>query len=127
MASIEQLPGNFSRNMKGKMFISKQTYEGFKITINSIIEEVWFLLQHETSYVLLERFCKDPLENYFGHQCSLEAREDNPSLWDFRFNDNAIGNQKVLQQIAGNVGGQDQSNIEFSCEPIPCRKKAKKH
>ena len=126
MASIEQLPGNFSRNTKGKMFISKQTYGGFKITINSIIEAVQFLLQHEVSYVLTERFCKDPLENYFGHQRSLGAREDNPSLWDFRFNDNAIRNQKVFQPIAGNVGGQDRSNIEFTCEPIPCRKKAKK-
>ena len=33
---------------------------------------------------------------------------------------------KVFQPIVGNVGGQDQSNIEFSCEPILCRKKATK-
>ena len=108
------------------MFIFKQTYEGFKITINSIIEAVQFLLQHEVSYVLTERFCQDPLENYFSHQRSLGARKDNPSLWDFGFNDNAIRNQKVFRPIAGNVGGQDQSNIEFSCDPIPCCKKAKK-
>ena len=72
----------------------------------------------------MERFCQDPLENYFGHQCSLGARKDNPSLWDFRFNDNAIRNQKAFQPIAGNVRGvQDQSDIEFLCEPIPCGKK----
>ena len=109
------------------MFISKQTYAGFKITINSIIKAVQFLLQHEVSCVLMERFCQDPLENYFGHQCSPGARNDNPSLRDFEFNDNAIRNQKVFRPIAGNVrGSKDQSNIEFSCEPIPCRKKAKK-
>ena len=63
-----------------------------------------------------------------GEQDSLEARKDNPSLRDFGFNDNAIRNQKVFRTIAGNVrGGQDQSSItEFSCEPISCRKKAKK-
>ena len=42
LASVEQRPGNFSRNAKGKMFIFQQTYEGFKITVNSIIEAVQF-------------------------------------------------------------------------------------
>ena len=128
LASIEQRPRNFSKNARGKTFISQQTYKGFKITVNSIIEAVPFLLRHEVSYVLTEHFCQDPLENYFGHQRSLGARKDNPSLRDFGFNDNAIRNQKVFRTIAGNVrGGQDQSSIiEFSCEPIPCRKKAKK-
>ena len=71
-----------------------------------------------------------PTENYFGHKRSLGARKDNPSLRDFGFNDNAIRNQKVFRPIAGNVirGGQDQSSItEFSCEPIPCRKKLKRN
>ena len=108
MASIDQRPENFSKNAKGKIFISQQTYEGFKITVNSIIETVPFLLQHGVSYVLTECFCQDP------------------SLGDFGFNDNAIRNQKVFRPIAGNVrGGKDQSSIvEFSCEPIPCREKS---
>ena len=80
------------------MLISLQTYEGFKITVNSIIEAVQFLLQHEVSYVLMESFCQDPLKNYFGHQRSLEARKDNPSLWDFGLNDNAIRNQMYFDQ-----------------------------
>ena len=46
-------------------------------------------------------------------------------LRDFEFNDNAVRNQKVFRPIAANVRGQDQSSIEFSCEPILCRKKAK--
>ena len=75
LASIEQRPGNFSRNAKGKMFLSQQAYEEFKITINSITEAAQFLLQHEVSYVLAESFCQDPLENYFGDQLSLGAKE----------------------------------------------------
>ena len=107
--------------------IFQQTYEGFRITVNLIIEAVQFLLQHEVSYILTERFCKNPLENYFGHQRSHGGRKDNPSLQDFVLNNNAIRNQEVFRPIAGNVrGGQDQNNVEFSCEPIPCRKKAEK-
>ena len=108
------------------MFIPQKTYERYKITVNSNIEAVQFLLQHKVSYVLTRSFCQDPLENYFGHQRSLGARKENPSLRDFRFNDNTIRNRKVFRPIAGNVrGGQGQSNIEVSCEPIICPKKAK--
>lgn len=71
-------------------------------------------------------FLTSPTGNYFGHQHSLGARKDNPSLRHFGFNDNAIRNQKVFRPIASNVRGQDPCNIEFSCESIPCRKKAKK-
>ena len=86
------------------MFISSQTYEGLKITVNSIIEATQFLLQHQVKYVLTERFCQDPLENYFGRQRSLGSRKDNPSMADFGYNDNAIRNQKFFKPIAhGNV------------------------
>ena len=36
-------------------------------------------------YVLTERFCQDPLENYFGRQRSMGARKDNPSIRDFGY------------------------------------------
>ena len=127
LSPIEQRPLNFSWNAKGKMFIFQQTCKGFKITVNWITEAVQFLLQHEVSYALMERFSQDLLENYFGRQHSLGTRKDNPSLRDFRFNINAIRNQRLFGRIAGNIrDGQNQNNIEFSCEPIPCRKKAKK-
>ena len=63
---VEQRQGNFTKDARQKMFISSQTYEGLKITVNSIIEATQFLLQHQIKYVLTERFCQDPLENYFG-------------------------------------------------------------
>ena len=47
--------------------------------LNSIIEAVQFLLQHEVSNVLTECFCYDPMENYFDQQHSLGARKDNPA------------------------------------------------
>ena len=63
LASIEQRPGNFSRNAKGKMFISQQAYEGF--TVNSTIEAVQFLLQHEVLYVLEGMFLPRPTGELF--------------------------------------------------------------
>ena len=46
LTSIEQRPGNFSRNARSNMFVSWQTFEGLKITVHSNIEAVKFLLQH---------------------------------------------------------------------------------
>lgn len=108
------------------MFISNQTYEGLKITVNSIVKSVKFLLENDIcKYVLTERFCQDPLENYFGRQRSMGARKDNPTVRDFGYNDNAIRNQKVFRPIAaGNC--IDQASIELSNEPVPCRKRVKK-
>ena len=126
LTSIEQRPGNFSRNARSNMFISWQTFEGLKITVHSIIEAVKFLLQLHVKYVLTERFCQDPLENYFGQQRAIGARKDNPSVCDFGFNDNSIRNQKIFRPIAGNVCGQDIGMVDFTNEALPCRKKPKK-
>ena len=122
--SIEKRPGQFDNTARGKMFISRQTHEGLKITVHSIVECVKFLLVNGIDYVLTERFCQDPLENYFGRQRSLGARKDNPTLRDVGYNDNSIRNQKVFRPIAaGNC--IDQASIEISNEKIPCRKKFK--
>jgi len=126
LKSIEERPGNFNKTARGKMFISWQTYEGLKITVHSIVDCIKFLLHNNIcSFVLTERFCQDPLENYFGRQRSLGARKDNPTLRDVGYNDNSIRNMKVFRPIAGNVGGADQAVVEISEEPVPCRKKPK--
>ena len=67
----------------------RQTYEGLKISVNSIIEATQFLLWHQVKYVLTECFCQGPLENWFGRQRFLGSRKDNPSMADFQYN-NAI-------------------------------------
>ena len=78
LRSTEERPGLYTKSEKQKMFISSQTYKGLKITVHSVIELVKFLIMHKVSYVLTERFCQDPLENYFGKQSSSGARKDKP-------------------------------------------------
>ena len=129
LKSIEQRPGNFSRNAQSNMFISWQTFEGLKMTFHSIIAAVKFLLQHNVKDVLTERLCQDPLENYFGQQKAIEDEKDNPSIRDFGFNsiNNSIRNQKIFRPIPGNVcGGQDISMVDFTNEALTYRKKPKK-
>ena len=96
--SVQQRQGNVIKDVGQKMFISWQTYEGLKKSVNSIIEATQFLLWHQVKYVLRERFCKDPLENWFGRQRSLGLRKDNPSMADFGYNNNVIRNQKNSNQ-----------------------------
>ena len=45
------------------MFISWQTYEGFQITVNAVIDICKFLLQEGIEYVLTERFARTQLRN----------------------------------------------------------------
>ena len=93
-----------------------------KVIEHSVIELVKFLFMHKVSYVLTERFSQDPLENYFGKQRSSGAREDNPPLYDFGYNDNTIRNQKVFQPIATSNVRDEHINFEIDKEPVPCRK-----
>ena len=75
------------------------------------------------AYVLTERFCQDPLENYFGRQRSMGFLKDNPSLRDVGCHDNTIRNQKIFRPIVGNVAGPDQAVVDISNDPVPCWKK----
>lgn len=62
-ASIEAREG-FSKDAQSRMFISWQTFEGLQITVFSIIEVVKYLLSQGMEFVLTERFCQDPAEEY---------------------------------------------------------------
>ena len=118
--------GQFTDNAKANMFISWQTYEGIKITVHSSIELIKYLLSQNVPYVLTERFCQDPLENYFGRQRSMGQRKDNPSLRDFGYNDNTIRTQKIFRPIAGNCREDDQTLAQINVETVPCRKSRRK-
>ena len=83
-------PGNFKLNAKERMFISWQTFEGFQIAVHSVIEGVNFLLKEDIEYVLTERFCQDPLEEYLGNQRNIGNRSDNPDLYEFGYNNSTI-------------------------------------
>ena len=101
------------------MFISWQTYEGLKISVNSIIEATQFLLWHQVKYVLTEGFCQNSLENLLGRQRSLGPRKDNPSMADFGYNYNVNRNQKKFKPIA-NGSVADSGMIALTDKPLSC-------
>ena len=76
--SIEERPGNYTRNAKSNMFISWQSYKGLQITVDAFKECCRYLLQNNFHYVLSERFCQDDFENYFGRQRAIGRRHGNP-------------------------------------------------
>eukprot|EP00794_Sanderia_malayensis_P002699 gene2699-3120_t len=121
--SVDARPGEFSDHDRGNMFISWQTYEGVKITVHSSIELVQYLLCQGVPYILTERFCQDPLENYFGRQRSLGHRKDNPSLRDVGYNDNTIRTTKLFRPITGNCRNDDPEIAKIDVETVLPRKK----
>lgn len=88
--STDARPGNFTKNARARMFLTPQTYEGFKITVYSANEATKFLLSEGIDYVLTGRFCQDPVEEYFGNQRKLGRRNDNPDVYSFGYHDNTI-------------------------------------
>ena len=61
---------NFTAKEKEKMFISKQTYKGLKITVKSLIEMTQFLINHGMQYFLPVNVNQDCTEEHFGHDRS---------------------------------------------------------
>ena len=89
--SIDQREGQeFSDIEKAKMFLPTETYEGLKMTTYAVIECINFLLGEGMEYVLTERFCQDPVEEYFGHERMLGRRTENPDLQEYMYNANTI-------------------------------------
>lgn len=124
--SIAQRPGNFTKNARSRMFLSWQTYEGLQISAYSVVEATKFLLNEGVEYVLTERFCQDPLEEYFGNQRKLGRRNDNPDMKMFGYNNNTIRVQRAVSCQSGNTRGRkdrDRSWVNVSDDPVPKRKK----
>ena len=88
------------------MFIPRQSFEGIQITSNSFVECVTFLLNQGMEYVLTERFCQDPVEEYFGNQRKLGRRSDNPDFNQCLYNDNTIRIQREVSIGSGNTRGK---------------------
>ena len=110
------------------MFLSWQTFEGFKITVHSVIEATKFLLEEGMEYVLTERFCQDPVEEYFGNQRKLGRRNDNPDVYSFGYHDNTIRIQRTISCQSGNTRGRKDRRrawVQVTNDPLPSRKKPK--
>ena len=85
-----------------------------------------FLLQEGMEYVLTERFCQDPAEEYFGSQRKLGRRNDNPDIRTFGYNDNTIRVQRTISCQSGNTRGrQDKRRAweQVTDDRLPCKKK----
>ena len=123
--NISKRNGNFTKKDKNSMFVSQQTFEGLQITTYSVIEAVRFLLGQGFSYVLTERFCQDPAEEYFSAQRQHGRRNENPDLYEFGYNDNILRIQKEVSKSSGNYRGKYVHNKSWESvtdEPIPKRK-----
>ena len=126
--STENRPGNYSQNARARMFLSWQTYEGFQLTVQSTIESTKFLLGEGMDYVLTERFCQDPVEEFFGKQRQLGRRSDNPDINQFGYNSNAIRIERSISCQSGNTRGRKdrkRSWVHVADEKLPSRKKRK--
>ena len=109
------------------MFISLQTYEGYQITVSSVINIVKFLLGAGFLDVLIEGFMQDVLEEYFGYQRASGRKSENPTAYEFGHNDITINMQRTIKP-KGNVQGKHTGHWEkISDEPLPKRPKTNKN
>ena len=68
---------------------------------------------------------QDVLEDYFGHQRAKVGRADNPSAYEFRYNDVTIAAQRdIAPVVRGNVSGRYEKTkwCTVSNEPVQKRK-----
>ena len=120
--------GNYTADARQRMFLSGQTYEGLVISVHSHVDAIKFLLSEGFKYVLTERFMRDVLEDYFGHQREKGRRSDNPTAQQLGYNHLTISCQRdIAPVIRGNVGGR-YGKVKWhqvSDEPVQKRQKKK--
>ena len=123
--STKNRAGNYTPNARSKMFISWHTYKGLQITSLAAIEATKFLLTKGVEYVLTERFCQDPVEEYFGNQRKLGRRSDNPDMFTFGYNTNTLQIQREVSLTSGNTRGRKDKGKAWenvSEDAVPKRK-----
>ena len=79
-------------------------------------------------FVLTERFCQDPVEEYFGNQRKLGRRSDNPDIHQFGYNANTIRIQRTVSCQSGNTRGRKDKKKaweQVTEAKLPCRKRKK--
>lgn len=122
--------GTYFSDDRGKMFLSIQTYKGFKISVFSHVHAIQFLLGEGCEYVPSERFVQHVIEEYFGHQQAKEGGSDNSTAQQFGYNNLTIAAPRdIAPVLTGNVGGcyGKQKCHKVSEEPVKkCKKIAKR-
>ena len=127
--NVKNRPGNFSKTDGARMFLSRPTFEGLKISVYSLVEIVPFLLSEGFDYILVERFCQDILEEHFGDHRKLGGRAENPDVQKIGYQTNALRIQKKVTCHTGNTKGRyDKSQTwnDYSDEPLMKMKSIRK-
>ena len=96
------------KGARKKLCLSRQTLEGWRITVNSFIDLTKELLQIPgVEYVLSGKLNQDPLEQHFSKNRSMGGFNDNPNIAQFGHNERQIldaGEDLVRAARRGNVG-----------------------
>ena len=56
-------------------------------------------------FILSERFCQDPLEEYIDNQRKIGGRSENPDIFQFGYNDSTIRIQHNVSHSSGDIHG----------------------
>ena len=128
--SIDAREGEYDGSARSKMFNAWQTYEGLKLITYSLVDVTKLLLRSGARYILTNRFCQDPVKEYFGRQRGLGRRCDNPSIRDFGSNANKLRIQRSILPVRGNTKGRKRNENEnrwydVEHEAIKTRKKSR--
>ncbi|XP_065647648.1 uncharacterized protein LOC136077071 [Hydra vulgaris] len=98
-------------------------------TVNSFTTLGKFLLVEGAEYILSEKFCQDPLEEYFGKQRMRLGSNDNPLL--IEFNSNALGlnvaGDNLIRVFGSNTKGRKDEfqKLDVKNTDLPLSKKRK--
>ncbi|XP_065683663.1 uncharacterized protein LOC136096407 [Hydra vulgaris] len=121
---------NLSQAEKNRFCLSKQTLEGLRITVNSFTTLAKFLLVEGAEYILSEKFCQDPLEEYFGKQRMRLGCNDNPLLIEFNSNALAlnVSGDNLIRVFGSNTKGRKNEfqKLDVKNTDLPSSKKRKK-
>lgn len=102
----------------------------FIIIVKSFVEVARYLLrQPGVKFLLSEKFCQDPLEEFFGHQRAKGGRNDNPTVQQFCKNTVSLRVQgsTALKLSRGNCRKRPGDNtITVDNAPLPKRRRNRK-
>ena len=112
---------------QNRMCLSKETLEGLRITVKSLVElPVGPLLlgQPGVQFLLSEKFSQDPLEEYFAKQRRCGGSNDNPTYGQFMCNDLAlmVAGSTAVSSTRGNCRGNRDIPAGRAVNNFDCRR-----
>lgn len=110
-------------------FIINSRKFSFILLVHSFITLSKILFEEGVEFILSEKFCQDPLEEYFGKQRMRLGCNENPTLEQYNFSSLALtvaGDNLI--RVAGNTRGRKDVRPELSVHDttLPPIKKLKR-